>query len=127
MATPDTAPDFVCELTTRPESALIYRLSGDYNPVHADPKAAAKGGFAQPILHGLCSYGVAGWAVTNLLCDGDASRLRRFDLRFTTPVYPGETLRTEVWKQGTGVAAFRVRVPARDVIVLNNGRAEYLP
>ena len=65
--------------------------------------------------------------MTNLLCDGDATRLRRFDLRFTSPVYPGETLRTEVWKQGPGVAAFRVSVPARDVIVLNNGRAEYLP
>ncbi len=124
---PEGTPDAFFDWPVGRHAALLYRLNGDYNPVHADPKAAAKGGFAQPILHGLCSYGVAGWAVTNLLCDGDASRLRRFDLRFTTPVYPGETLRTEVWKQGTGVAAFRVRVPARDVIVLNNGRAEYLP
>ncbi|CAH0201697.1 MaoC/PaaZ C-terminal domain-containing protein [Roseomonas sp. CECT 9278] len=124
---PKGTPDASFDWAVGRHAALLYRLNGDYNPVHADPKAAAQGGFAQPILHGLCSYGVAGWAVTNLLCDGDATRLRRFDLRFTSPVYPGETLRTEVWKQGPGVAAFRVSVPARNVIVLNNGRAEYLP
>lgn len=124
---PEGTPDASFDWTVGRHAALLYRLNGDYNPVHADPKAAAKGGFAQPILHGLCSYGVAGWSVMNLLCDGDASRLRRFDLRFTAPVYPGETLRTEVWKQEPGVAAFRVRVPARDIIALNNGRAEYQP
>jgi len=124
---PEGTPDAYFDWSIGRHAALLYRLNGDYNPVHADPKAAAQGGFAQPILHGLCSYGVAGWAVTTLLCDGDAARLRRFDLRFTAPVYPGETLRTEVWKQGPGAAAFRVRVPARDVIALNNGRAEYLP
>ena len=65
--------------------------------------------------------------MANLICDGKPERLRRFDLRFTAPVYPGETLRTEVWKQGDGAVAFRVRVPQRDVTVLNNGRAEYGP
>ena len=123
---PDGTPDASFDWTLGRNAALLYRLNGDFNPVHADPKAAAKGGFAQPILHGLASYGVAGWSVANLLCDGQAERLRRFDLRFTSPVFPGETLRTEVWKQEPGVAAFRVRVPARDVTVLNNGRVEYV-
>lgn len=125
-AVPDGTPDAHFDWTLGRHAALLYRLNGDYNPVHADPKVAAKGGFAEPILHGLASYGVAAWSVANLLCNGQAERLRRFDLRFTSPVFPGETLRTEVWQQGSGAAAFRVRVPARDVIVLNNGRAEFL-
>lgn len=126
-ATPEAPPDASFDWALGRHAALLYRLNGDFNPVHADPKAAAKGGFAQPILHGLASYGVAAWAVANLVCDGEAERLRRFDLRFTSPVYPGETLRTEVWKLEPGVVAFRVRVPQRDVVVLNNGRAEYAP
>lgn len=124
---PENAPDASFDWTLGRHAALLYRLNGDFNPVHADPKVAAQGGFAEPILHGLASYGVAAWSVANLLCDGMAERLRRFDLRFTSPVYPGETLRTEVWKKEAGVAAFRVRVPKRDVTVLNNGRAEYVP
>jgi hypothetical protein len=79
--------------------------------VHADPKAAAQGGFAQPILHGLASYGVAAWAMANLVCDGRPGRLRRVDLRFTALVYPGETPRTKVWRQGDGAVAFRMRLP----------------
>lgn len=123
---PEGTPDAQFDWTLGRHAALLYRLNGDFNPVHADPKVAAKGGFAQPILHGLASYGVAAWSVGQLLCDGEAERIRRFDLRFTSPVYPGETLRTEVWKQGPGVAAFRVRVPARDVVALNNGRVEFV-
>lgn len=123
---PEGTPDAQFDWTLGRHAALLYRLNGDFNPVHADPKVAAKGGFAQPILHGLASYGVAAWSVGQMLCDGEAERIRRFDLRFTSPVYPGETLRTEVWKQGPGVAAFRVRVPARDVIALNNGRVEFV-
>jgi acyl dehydratase len=122
---PEGEPEAVFDWTLAPNAALLYRLSGDYNPVHADPDVAALAGFRQPILHGLASYGVAGWAIANLLCEGQAERLTRLDLRFTSPVYPGETLRTEVWRLGPGAAAFRVRVPARDVVVLNNGRAEF--
>lgn len=124
---PEGTPDASFDWSLGRHAALLYRLNGDFNPVHADPKAAAQGGFAQPILHGLASYGVAAWSVANLVCDGRPERLRRFDLRFTSPVYPGETLRTEIWKQGDGAVAFRVRVPQRDVTVLNNGRAEYAP
>ncbi|MBN9562078.1 MAG: MaoC family dehydratase N-terminal domain-containing protein [Alphaproteobacteria bacterium] len=124
---PPGAPDASFDWTTGRHQALLYRLNGDWNPVHADPKVAAQGGFQQPILHGLCSYGVAAWSVANLLCEGHPERLRRFDLRFTSPVYPGETLRTEIWRQGDGKAAFRTRAVARDVIVLNNGHAEVLP
>jgi acyl dehydratase len=123
---PEGSPDAHFDWALAPSAALLYRLNGDFNPIHADPGVAAIVGFERPILHGLASYGVAGWAVLNLLCDGDAARLRRFDLRFTAPVYPGETLRTEIWRIAKGIAAFRVRVPARDVVVLGNGRAEYL-
>ncbi len=123
---PEGPPDAGFDWKLGRHQALLYRLNGDWNPVHAAPEVAARGGFRQPILHGLCSYGVAAWSVVNLLCDGAAERLRRFDLRFTAPVYPGETLRTEVWRQGDGEAAFRTRVLERDLIVLNNGHAGYL-
>jgi acyl dehydratase len=124
-AVPETAPDLHFDWSLGRHAALLYRLNGDWNPVHADPKVATQAGFAQPILHGLASYGVAGWSLANLLCGGDASRITRLDLRFTSPVYPGETLRTEAWRLDSGAAAFRVRVPARDVTVLNNGRVEF--
>ncbi|MCO6416009.1 MaoC family dehydratase N-terminal domain-containing protein [Siccirubricoccus sp. KC 17139] len=124
---PEAPPEAGFDWTLGRNAALLYRLNGDFNPVHADPDVAGSAGFAEPILHGLASYGVAAWSVANLLCDGQAERLRRFDLRFTSPVYPGETLRTEVWRLGEGAAAFRVRVPARDAVVLSNGRAEYVP
>ena len=123
---PGRAPDFTCELPTLPQSALIYRLSGDYNPLHADPAVAASVGFKQPILHGLCTYGVAGHALLKTLCGYDPARLRRMDLRFSAPVFPGETIRTEIWKDAAGRASFRARVVERDLIVLNNGLAEYL-
>lgn len=122
---PEGEPDAHFDWTLGRHAALLYRLSGDYNPVHADPDVAAGAGFPSPILHGLASYGVAGWSLANLLCEGRAERLRRLDLRFTLPVYPGETLRTEIWRKGAGTAAFRVRIPARDATVLNNGLAEF--
>lgn len=123
-AIPDRAPDLSLDLPTLPQAALIYRLSGDYNPLHADPKVAAAAGFPRPILHGLCTYGVAGHALLKLLCDYDPTRLRRMDCRFTAPVFPGETLRTEIWREDGKQAAFRCRVVERDRIVLNNGWAE---
>jgi acyl dehydratase len=118
---PEGAPDLTIDLPTRPEQALYYRLNGDDNPLHADPDIAEKAGFPRPILHGLCTLGVVSHALLRTLGDYDAARFRGLDLRFTAPVFPGETIRTEVWRDG----AFRARVVERDVIVVNNGRAEF--
>ncbi|HMP56401.1 MAG TPA: MaoC/PaaZ C-terminal domain-containing protein [Novosphingobium sp.] len=122
---PDRAPDAVIDLATALNQALIYRLSGDFNPLHVDPAHAAAGGFPRPILHGLCTFGVAGRAVLAALCDNRAERLRSFDVRFSSPVFPGETIRTEIWREGDGLASCRARVVERDVVVLNNGRVEF--
>jgi acyl dehydratase len=119
---PDTPSDAVCELATIPRIPLIYRLSGDYMPVHADPAAARKAGFPRPFMHGLCTYGMAAQAILKTFCDYDPSRLASLGVRFTAPWYPGETLRTEFWRTGDQVA-FRSRAVERDVIVLNNGTA----
>lgn len=123
--TPERAPDVSIVLTTRPEQALIYRLSGDYNPLHIDPAVAKSGGFDRPILHGLCTYGVAGRALIRTVGAGAPSRLRRFDARFSAPVFPGETIVTDIWNEGNGKAAFRSRVQERDLVVLSNGYAEF--
>ena len=123
-AIPQRAPDAATETATLPQAALIYRLSGDFNPLHADPDVARAAGFERPILHGLCTYGVAGHALLKLVCDYDPARLKRMDVRFSAPVYPGETIRTEVWDEGGGRFAFRCSVPERKTVVLNNGYAE---
>jgi acyl dehydratase len=117
---PDRAPDAVLDLATRPEQALLYRLNGDMNPLHSDPELAARAGFPRPILHGLCTFGVIAHALLKSLCAYDAERFGRMDLRFTAPVFPGETIRTEIFHEPGG-AAFRARVVERDVIVANNG------
>ena len=119
---PDRARHLTCTLTTLARSALIYRLSGDYNPIHADPVLARKAGFERPILHGLCSLGVATRAVLASCCNDEPERLKSLQLRFSSPVYPGETLVTELWRDGDSVS-FRSRVAERNVVVLNNGRA----
>ncbi len=119
---PEGAPARHLDLKVAPNAALIYRLSGDRNPLHADPKAAAAGGFKTPILHGLCTYGVAGRALVMACCGGDPARLTGLQVRFSAPVYPGETIRTEMWPNGAQVS-FRARVVERDVVVLNNGLA----
>lgn len=121
---PDTAPAITCDLGTRPESALLYRLSADLNPLHADPKIAGAAGFPRPILHGLATYGVACHALVKSCCDYRPERLTALSARFTSAVYPGETIRTEIWP-GRNHASFRVRAVERDVIVLGNGRAEF--
>lgn len=121
----DRPPDLTCDLSTSPRAALIYRLSGDDNPLHIDPAVARAAGFPRPILHGLATYGVAGRALMRALCGYDPARLRRLDVRFSAVVYPGETIRTEIWRLAEGRAAFRCRVVERDVVVLNNGRADY--
>lgn len=119
---PDRAPDLTYDHRTQPGQALIYRLSGDLNPLHADPEVARGAGFERPILHGLSTLGVASWSITAALAEGDASALKHLQLRFSAPVYPGETIRTEIWRDGEEVS-FRARVTERDVVVLNNGLA----
>lgn len=122
---PGGRPDLTIDHVTLPQQALIYRLSGDLNPLHSDPAVAARAGFPRPILHGLCTYGIAGYAMLAGLCDGDPGRLRRLDARFSSPAFPGETFRTEIWHDGPGAAAYRCSVPARQVVVIDNGYCEF--
>ena len=122
-AIPDRAPDLICELATRPEAALIYRLSGDPNPLHVDPAVAKAAGFPKPILHGLATFGVAGHAVLKSVCGYKPARLKSIAGRFSAPVYPGETIRTEMWRDDA-VVSFRAKVVERDTVAINNGRAE---
>jgi acyl dehydratase len=119
---PEREPDMVTDLPTLDRAALIYRLSGDYNPLHASPSVAKSAGFEKPILHGLCSLAVAGHAILKSCCNYDASRFKALQLRFSAPVYPGETIRTEMWKED-GLVSFRSKVIERDIVVLNNGLA----
>jgi len=121
---PDRMPDLVVDLPTLPSQALLYRLNGDYNPLHASPTVAAKAGFPKPILHGLATFGVVGHALLKGLCGYRPERLKAMDGRFSAPVYPGETIRTEIWHGSGGVAAFRARVVERGLLVLTHGRAE---
>lgn len=123
-AIPERAPDLSCTLPVLARAALIYRLSGDYNPIHADPALARKAGFERPILHGLCSLGVATRAVLAGCCNDEPERLSSLQLRFSSPVYPGETLVTDIWMDAA-VASFRTRSAERGVVVLNNGRATF--
>jgi acyl dehydratase len=120
---PARAPDLVCDRATRPEAALIYRLSGDPNPLHVDPAVARAAGFPRPILHGLASFGIACHGILKCLCDHDPGGLKSISGRYSAPVFPGETIRTEMWRDGP-LVSFRVRVVERDVIALNNGRCE---
>jgi len=123
---PTRAPDAVCDLGTRPEAALIYRLSGDRNPLHSEPAVAKLAGYPRPILHGLANFGIAGNAVLKTFCGYDPTKLTTFACRFSAPVFPGETLRTEMWRDGN-VVSFRSKVVERDVVAVNNGRAEVKP
>ena len=116
-------PDFVHEIKTKPDQALIFRLSGDYNPLHSDPNFAKTAGFEKPILHGMCTYGIACRSLVESVCEGDAKRLKKFDCRFSSPVYPGETIVTEMWKNGSKVY-YQSKVKERDKIVIKNGVSE---
>lgn len=120
---PDRAPDLSVRVPTRPESSLLYRLNDDTNPLHADPEVAKKAGFPAPILHGLCTYGSACAALVKTVCEGDPARMRTFDARFASPVFPGEELLVDVWRDGA-VVSFRCSVPARNQVVLDHGRSE---
>ena len=117
---PDGEPDYVSEVSTKPDQALIFRLSGDYNPLHSDPNFAKAAGFEKPILHGMCTYGIACRSLVNEICENDASKLKRFDCRFSSPVYPGETIITEMWKKDKTIY-FNSKVKERDKLVLKNG------
>jgi acyl dehydratase len=121
----DRAANRKAAFSTSSNQALIYRLSGDYNPLHIDPEVAGIAGFDRPILHGLCGYGMVGRALIKELCGDDPSRLRRLDLRFTSPMFPGEPLHVEAWTHQSGDASFRVVASDRNVVVMDFGRFEY--
>ena len=118
---PDRKPDLTVPLETRKDQALLYRLSGDRNPLHADPDLAKRVGFPVPILHGLCTYGTTCRAILQSVCSYDHTQIRGFDVRFSSPVYPGETIVTDIWVDGKTVS-FRAKLKERDVTVINNGR-----
>ena len=120
---PDRAPDHVVTRRVLPQAALLYRLSGDHYKLHVEPDYARSAGFDGPILHGLATYGMACHAVVAACCDHEPAAIARFYGRFTAPVYPGETLVSELWRDGDAVY-FRVRVPERDAVVIDNGRAD---
>lgn len=117
---PTRAADITCDFTTSPQAGLMYRLAGDVNPVHADPAVARDAGYPAPILHGLCTFGAATFNLMPFACDGRPETITEMGVRFTAPVYPGETLRTEGWKHGN-VVHFRTSVPERGVTVLDRG------
>jgi acyl dehydratase len=117
---PEREPDLRVEEHTRPEQALLYRLTGDRNPLHSDPKFAARGGFARPILHGMCTYGVTGRALLHALCDSDPARFGSMSGRFTSPVWPGETLVVSIWREDGGA---RFQTAKQDgTVVIDHGR-----
>jgi acyl dehydratase len=121
---PDREPDHQVTYQTRPEQALVYRLSGDRNPLHVDPKFAARGGFDRPILHGLCTYGVTGRALLHVLCDSDPARFRSMSGRFSRPVWPGESLTVSVWRQdGSDTALFQT-TKDDGTVVIDRGRMQ---
>lgn len=119
---PDSEPDISVDLPTRPEQALYYRLNGDDNPLHSNPATAEAAGYPRPILHGLCTLGVVFHALFRELVDYQEDRLKAMSLRFSSPVFPGETIRTEIWRDGS----FRARVVERDVVVVNNGKLDFV-
>jgi acyl dehydratase len=123
---PDRACDRSLELSSRPDQAALYRLCGDRNPLHIDPEAAAKAGFKAPILHGLCTYGVTCRAILQAYCDYDPSRIASHAVRFSSPFYPGETLKVDLWRDGD-VISFEASVPARGVTVIKNGKTILRP
>jgi len=120
---PDRAPDIDVSARIADNQAHLYRLSGDYNPLHIDPDAARFGGFDSPILHGLCTFGHCAQMLLGALCGGDPARFRRIKVRFASPVYPGDALRVLAWRDGPGRVVFNARVG--DTTVVSNAFFEY--
>ncbi len=118
---PDRAADYEVTYQTRPDQALLYRLSGDKNPLHSDKQFSDVGGFPKPILHGLCTYGFTGRALLHTLCDSDPERFSAMDGRFTSPVMPGEALTVRVWNDGDGKAIFQTTGDDGRVVLDNGG------
>ena len=121
---PEREPDHTVTYETRADQALLYRLSGDRNPLHSDPAFAAFGGFDRPILHGLCSYGFTGRALLHTLCGSDPGRFAAMEARFSSPVVPGEELTVKMWETGGGEATFQT-AGADDRTVIDAGRLTY--
>jgi len=120
-AMPTRAPDKTVDITTRPDQALVYRLCGDRNPLHSDPEFARRAGFPAPILHGMCTYGITCRGVLQTYADYDAGAFRQHAVRFSSPVYPGETVTMDMWKDGN-VISFEAKVKSRNVTVIKSGR-----
>lgn len=120
-AMPARAPDKIVDIATRPDQALIYRLCGDRNPLHSDPEFAKRAKFPRPILHGMCTYGITCRGVLQTYADYDPSAFKRHAVRFSSPVYPGETVTMELWKDGD-VISFEAKVKERGVTVIKSGR-----
>ena len=120
---PDRAHDRDITIQTLPQQAALYRLNGDKNPLHIDPAMATKVGFPGPILHGLCTYGIAARAILQAWCDNDPARIARFDVRFSSPVYPGEAITTRTWRQGNQ-RSFECLIAERGATVIKNGLCE---
>jgi acyl dehydratase len=118
---PSRSPDRTVDITTRPDQALIYRLCGDRNPLHSDPEFAKKAGFPRPILHGMCTYGLTCRALLQTYADYDPAAFRQHAVRFSSPVYPGETVTVDLWKDAN-VISFEAKVASRGVTVIKSGK-----
>lgn len=119
---PTRAPDKTIDISTRPDQALIYRLCGDRNALHSDPEFARRAGFPRPILHGMCTYGITCRGVLQTYADYDPLALKQHAVRFSSPVYPGETVTMDLWKDGN-VISFEAKVQSRGVTVIKSGKA----
>jgi acyl dehydratase len=119
---PSRPPDQTVEISTRPDQALLYRLCGDRNPLHSDPEFAVRAGFKRPILHGLCTYGITCRAILATYADYDPAAFKEHTARFSMPVYPGELVAVDLWRDG-GLVSFEARVPERGVTIVKNGKA----
>jgi len=120
---PEREPDHRASSRTRPDQALLYRLSGDRNPLHSDPAFAARAGFTRPILHGLCTYGVTGRLLLHTLCGSDPGRFRSMRARFSRPVLPGARLTVSMWVDG-GIAKFQTTDDDGQVVI-DHGEVEF--
>jgi acyl dehydratase len=119
---PSRARDVVLEFATRQDQALLYRLCGDRNPLHADPAAAMAAGFPRPILHGLCTYGICCRAILQAYCGFEPARMKSLSARFSAPVFPGDRIAVRLWRDHD-IVSFEATVPARDVTVIKSGRS----